>query len=384
MLRIGILLPRSTLFPLIGFDILDGIKSCLGYKQLQDDFKLMIDNIGYGTNENEIYTKVEKFLLEDNCDVIVAVADFRIDEMLAPLFTATNKLLLIVNFGANMPDKWQADPCVITHSLNFCFHTWLTGKMAGAEPTAVSAYLASYYDAGYRQTYTMITGHQSAGAQPTFTHVTPFKRDEFTLDPLQLLFEQHPRVNSLLCLFAGELVVEFYKKVPAYQRQQDLQLYVSPMLLDQTIKNISDQPLQVANVKGYAPWFAGLDNINNKTFCEALQRFCGKKANYFSLLGWETGLLLAGLLSLKDSDNKGGTDLVDQLKKNTYESPRGWLKIDAVTHHSYGPAYLLSCAGNMELNPVREHEGLEQDWQLFTSMNYPEGGSNWRNTYLCI
>ena len=51
MLRIGILLPRSTLFAAIGLDFLNGIKAFLQQYQLSEDIKLITDNIGFGTDK---------------------------------------------------------------------------------------------------------------------------------------------------------------------------------------------------------------------------------------------------------------------------------------------------------------------------------------------
>lgn len=75
MVRAGILLPRSTLFPAIGLDILNGIKSCLKQHGIQDEFIFKTDNIGFGIEEAEIYTKAERMLLQEDADLVIVVAD---------------------------------------------------------------------------------------------------------------------------------------------------------------------------------------------------------------------------------------------------------------------------------------------------------------------
>ena len=128
MLRAALLLPRSTLFPAFGIDILNGIKSCLKHNGVQQEIDVRTDNIGFGLDEADIYTKAEKFLLQEDVDLVMVVADVRICELLEPLFTATNKILMMVNTGANFPETWQGSPTTLVHSANFCLHTHLTGR----------------------------------------------------------------------------------------------------------------------------------------------------------------------------------------------------------------------------------------------------------------
>lgn len=134
MLRIGLLLPCSTLFPSLGLDFNNGIKEFLKSYVINDDVSFIMDNIGFGINEQEVYTKAEKMLLQDDVDVLILFADSRIAELLQPLFTACHKILLVVNFGANFPENWTPAPTTITHSLNFCWHARLTGQLAARKP----------------------------------------------------------------------------------------------------------------------------------------------------------------------------------------------------------------------------------------------------------
>lgn len=61
MLSIGILTPRSTLYPALTFDILNGLKTSLAHSNISNDITLVTENIGFGTDEAEIYTKAEKW-----------------------------------------------------------------------------------------------------------------------------------------------------------------------------------------------------------------------------------------------------------------------------------------------------------------------------------
>jgi branched-chain amino acid transport system substrate-binding protein len=314
----------------------------------------------------------------------VLCADTKITEMLQPLFTASNKILLAVNFGANFPDNWQPAPTTITHSLNFCLHTRLAGMLAAEENNKQAANVVSYFDGGYRQCYCMLQSHQENGGIPVFNHITAHKTAEFTLAPLAEFLEQNSAVNNLLCLFAGDMAEMFYREVSPLQKKYNLNLYVSPMMLDESLKTTLGSAFSIENVKGYIPWHSSLNNTANDIFKETISA-SGLSANYFTLLGWETGMLLNEILRLNNAGNINATAVVKSLTETSFDSPRGWMKIDAATQYSYGPSYLADCKNNIEISIGNEKENIDAAWTAFTNEKLPPGeSSSWRNTYLCI
>ncbi len=383
-LRTGMLMPRSTLFPSLGLDILGGLKENLKQQKVFDDIKLFTDNIGFGTNEQEVYSKAEKMLLQDDADIVLLCADTRMTELLQPLFTASNKILLAVNFGANFPDNWEPASTTITHSLNFCMHTGLTGKLAAEQTNKQAANVISYYDGGYGQCYCMLTHHQANGGLPVFNHVTAHKAEDFTLEPLALFLEQNSDVNTLLCLFAGDMAEKFYIEVSPLQKKFNLSLYVSPMMLDEILKDSMPEGFNINQVKGFVPWHSSLSNPANNRFIETVSA-AGRSASYFSLLGWDAGLILGEICKQHNNGNTNATKVVRSLTEIFFDSPRGWMKIDPGTNHSYGPSYLAQCKNKLEIMVGHEAENMEAAWREFTKEKLPPGeSSSWRNTYLCI
>lgn len=381
MMKVGLLTPRSTLFPHLSTDWLSGLKIFLKHHGVADDFSLSIDNIGFGTDEQDIYSKAEKMLLQEDADLVVLFADNYAAEMLAPLFSATNKLLLVVNFGANFPDNQEPASTVIYHSLNFCFHAGLTGKLAASGKSKNAINAVSYYDGGYRQCFCMLNGHQSNGGVPVFNHITHLRLSEFTLAPIAEFAENNPDVATLLCLFSGEQAERFYDEIGAIQEKHPFQLFVSPMMLDETLK----LPVEMSgiNASGYVPWHSSLGNSANIQFKEIFTKATGKSVNYFSLLGWETGMLLSMIREKYNGNNAAETIVL--LKQEVINSPRGSLKLDGNTHQTYGPSYLAVINSTRSIEIQEEIKMLDEEWQLFCEIKLGAGeSSSWRNTFLCI
>lgn len=381
MLKVGLLTPRSTLFPHLSTDWLSGLKNYLKHQGVANDFSLSIDNIGFGTDEQDIYSKAEKLLLQEDADVVVLFADNYAAEMLTPLFSATNKLLLVVNFGANFPDNQEPPPTVIYHSLNFCFHAGLTGKLAASAKSKNAINAVSYYDGGYRQCFCMLNGHQSNGGVPVFNHITHLRLSEFTLTPIAEFIQNNPGEATMLCLFSGDQAERFYHDIGTILEKHPFPLFVSPMMLDETLK----LPMEMSgiNASGYIPWHSSLDNRANTLFKEIFTKATGKSVNYFSLLGWETGMLLAMIREKYTGNNAAETVVL--LNQEVINSPRGSLKVDANTHQIYGPSYLAVIRGTGSIALEGEMKMPDEEWQLFSAIKLGVGeSSSWRNTYLCI
>lgn len=385
MLRAGLLLPRSTFYPSLGIDFFNGFKESLKNNKIKEDIILITDNIGFGVNEQEIYTKAEKMILQDDVDLIILFADVLITELLQPLFTATNKILLTVNFGANFPENWTASPSAITHSLNFCWLATSTGELAAKETNKQAINVVSYYDGGYRQCFCMLNAHQTNGGIPFYNHITNIKLEDFTIEPVFSVLKENPDINTLLCLFSGDQAEQFYTEIALKPEADNLNIYVSPMMLDEQLKPSVEIAKEAGRIKGYIPWHSSLKNEQNTSFLKYYSENTGNVANYFSLLGWETGLLLNEIKKQHDAGNKNAANIVKALTNITIESPRGSVKTDPATHYTYSSVYLAECNKLPEIKIVDELNNADESWQKFTKTKLlPGESSSWRNTYLCI
>ncbi|MEK7226601.1 MAG: hypothetical protein AAB221_13090, partial [Bacteroidota bacterium] len=141
MPTIGVLLPGSTLYPSIGMDFLQGIRSCIKFHQYPP-VDIQVQAINFGLKNDEIYAAAEKFLLVNNADVVVAYAGDYHAEKLSPLFAAAGKLLMIANGGANYPVYNERITHTLFHSLNDCLYCFMTGKYAARQEGGHGAILA--------------------------------------------------------------------------------------------------------------------------------------------------------------------------------------------------------------------------------------------------
>ncbi len=382
MFKIGILLPRSTVYPLIGYDFLDGFKTYLIEFGLNDKVEVTTENIGFGLDEAEVYSKNEELILKNNADIVIAFIDGRYAEMLQPLYFATGKILILVNMGAYYPDIVTTNSNVIFLNYSIAFNSMLTGKLAASENKLKAIMATSFYDGGYLPGHAMINRYLQLGGALVSNFVSHFKPSNFDITPIKNVIETSPETQTLLCLYSGDVSPLFYKEISLLQKTKELHLYVSPMMLDETLKTILGDEFTINNAKGYTAWYSQLDNQQNTLFKEKFEQQTNRQVGIFSLLGWEAGMLLQQINIMKE-DGKKSTEIIANLTGQVLQSPRGWLKLDKNTNETYGPSYLITVQDNFDLSVKKCFENVEEDRTTFIA-NKPEGGSSgWRNTYLC-
>lgn len=382
MLKAGLLLPRSTVYPLIGHDFLDGIKASLAESGILKDVEFISSNIGFGIDEADVYARNEELLLQQNVDLVVAFIDGRSAEMLQPLFTATGKILLIVNMGAHYSYDSLPSSTMLCHTFDTAFNCRLTGRLAAAESHPKAVFATSYYDAGYLQCFAMATRYLKEGNSITYNFISDFRPADFNTTVLQTYLQENLSDDTLLCLFSGDVSPLIYKDLADLQKNRELHFYVSPMMLDESLKTAMGKDFRIDKVKGYTAWNSRLDNEFNHIFQSAFRSFSGREAGIISLLGWETGTILRSIIGLFNEGIKG-TEAVKKLLQSTFESPRGWLRFDEETQQTYSPSSLVSISGNFEMNIEKTLEDTGAERKEFIAEK-PEGAaSGWRNTYLC-
>jgi ABC-type branched-subunit amino acid transport system substrate-binding protein len=186
----------------------------------------------------------------------------------------------------------------------------------------------------------------------------------------------------LLCIFDTLPASLFYKHLNSYEGAGDLQLYVSPMMLEpKALENLPEG--FKFSVDGYLPWHFSIESEANQHFIDVCRQQTKKDANIFSLLGWETGMILQQIHLNCKEDCRDGTVVTESLKKNNITGPRGQMKLDPVTQYFIAPAIKCSIQKNSAETGMEYNINIENEWEGFVQEPSDGVGSGWTNTYLC-
>jgi branched-chain amino acid transport system substrate-binding protein len=382
MNKIGFLLPRSTFYDTIGFDLFEGLK--LGLQQLgRDDVKIVTENIGFGADKQQCYRSAEKLLLEENVNLVIAYIGHRTAELLRPLFLAANKMLIVLDSGASLASEWPSCPNIFYLSLHNALGAWMSAKNATKEGYKSGGMVSGYYDGGYLHTYSISKSFEATGGNINFNQVTGYKEDDFTMSPLKNHLMQYPN-SALLSLFSGDFVQWYFREIKKEFEGENLPIYLSPFGLEETMLQNAVYPSN--KIKGVTSWSTKIENEKNKLFLTTLESI-GKKSNFFSLLGWESAQLAIEIIELSFKHSHKIISIANELQLFEFETPRGKIYFDSKTNTSISPLYevtVIESNGMCELKLDNQIQNIKEEFEKMCALPLDNVTSAWYNSYTCI
>jgi branched-chain amino acid transport system substrate-binding protein len=382
MQNIGILLPRSSYYATIGFDLFQGLKS--GLQQLgRDDIRIVSENIGFGADRQQAYRSAEKLLLEENVGIVFAYIGHRTAQLLRPLFMSANRLLIVLDAGAHLAHEWPVSPNVFYHSLHNALGAYLAGGLAVREGLKQGAMVTGYYDGGYLQTFACDKGLTDAGGETVFNVATGYTETDFKLDELVNHVSNHPEA-CLLPIFSGDFASWFYRDIKKLFPEKLPQIYASPFALEESM--LAQSIFPGTGMRGIATWSKHLDNSENKIFIETLLE-TGREPNLFSLLGWEAATLALEALDNMKAHKNNARLAGEQLKQFSFQSPRGKVVFHAGTQTSLAPLFEVEVKpddqGHCCLHLTREVSEYAEAYEKMIGHSLENNISGWFNSYTC-
>jgi branched-chain amino acid transport system substrate-binding protein len=371
--RIGLLLPRSTDYPSMGVDILDGMKGyTLNIEGNTVDFKT--ENTGFGENPALTYEKAEKLLLEEAVDVLVTYSSATNAELLYNLAPVYGKPLVFLDAGMQMP-LGPASPSCYHISLQGLHACRTAGAMAG-EGNRKVLLASSFYDGGYLGPWAYDKGLSEAGGAVCANYVSGYKEAEFTIDPYISLLQSSDPASVAAC-FSSYLAKLFLTALGAKNKEAiGVPFYCAPFMAEEQM--LGECVFPGGDFYTVVPWATTLQNDQQSVFSGYFREKKKKTANIFHLLGWEAGIVVSQILKAGDASLPGFT----------YSSPRGQVAIHPGTHYTYAPLYhgRITGDGNGRCRlEIGEATAVSAgDHERMMSDKPSQQHSGWRNNYLCI
>jgi branched-chain amino acid transport system substrate-binding protein len=371
--RIGFLLPRSTEFPSMSFDLLDGLRTHLSILGLSD-CQIFTNNIGFGDDASLTHSAAEKLILENDVHVIVAYATSLNAETLYGLADTCSRPFLFLDAGMEV---FEAAPNP------HCFHLTLQGLEAcvrlgkqAAEVASSVLSASSFLDGGYRSTWAFQLGLESKGGSFSGHFISHYLPAEFTMVPFtnQILQDKPQAVLASYSSYLNQLFLTKLKDEP--ESSHSIPFYCAPFMADEQL--LESIPFPGGTLHTIVPWASSLDNPSNTQFISSILSAKKKKANLFHLLGWEAASVVQRIVSGNDSALGGWS----------FESPRGTVSFHPETNCAYAPLYTgFIAAGENGKSSLQIREMTEvhaDDHRKLFFMRPTDGYSRWKNNYFCI
>ena len=378
--KIGLLLPRSVIYPRISFDIANGLKFGLANNDIKN-IEIKTENIGLCNDTKQIYASCEK-LLFDGANIIAGYVNPSTATALEPLFAAADALFIALDSGMHYPVELVKNPHILTLSLDgaLCNHAIAT-KVTGDNMKNIS-FTCSFYDSGYRSALPFTTSINETGGRIVSNYISALKRADFSLAKLEEQVKEKD-CDAIFTSSCGDMAQDFFDHLATSKTLLEYPIYGSSFMAEEEWLAKINYP--GTDIKVCVPWAKKLDNAANHKFIETMTTN-KSRANIFSLLGYDAATIISKIINANDVDE--ALVILDGLE---IDSPRGKSMVDSTYNHIYAPIYLgwIQKDENSKfcmLDPRERILNLDKLRRLqYNDITASEGVyTSWVNAYPCL
>lgn len=369
--KIGILLPQSKQYPSLDRDFMRGIK-------LNDlGVKFFIESIGIGADEKVIIEKMQKLSLQEDISIFIGFFGHRNIESVYDYATNNNLFLLVTDIGSTLPYASQKKQGIYINSFGIAESSYHLGSYFASQNYKNIATSSSYYDSGYGINQAIEMALYQNDSQFSGHYITPLNPRENEADCMQeILAPLKP--DAVFAFHSGIYAEEHASYLTKNRLAQDYPFYFTSFSISDKIKDENKEALQ--NIMVVSTWSDNLRSKKNISFVEKHKAIFHQAPSIFSLLGYETGIILENIL--KDTDGVPSLEQLIEKMEEAPEGPRGKMHFHPETNRTSFDSYIFKIKDDgIQIETVLKNDG--QFIQNIMSDQQPQSTGGWHNAYLC-
>ncbi len=324
-LKVGAIVPFTRHFFAFGRDLTTGLSLALSHTP----FSVQLHSMEYGTTITEAYDAAD-VLLKEGVDVIVATIGTKGTETLSELCATAERPLIIANTGEDAVRNIAATPFTFHNTLNNWQAAYALGQWAAYNRGQRAMTIGGFYDSGYDNFYAFEAGFVAAGGDVVGRHISSATPDKYEFDGVVEAVRTY-QPDFVFAAYSGNTTNRFLNDVTG-------QLGV-PVLGAPFLTEFYPAP----DIYSVGAWSPALKTSATASFLDLYQKSTGEAPSAISLLGWDTGTLIA--TAFQNAGSTEGRALQAALRTASCASPRGMLRMDAATQSVSGPLYLRRSDG---------------------------------------
>lgn len=378
-LLLGVMLPRSSVYPELATGYLTGLDLALGGVRTPAGagVKLITANIGSGASAR---AQADHLAARD-ADLAVALTIPGVAADIQDRLSGSGIPLLSTGLGENLTRDADRRAGLYSHSLGHWLGAYRLGYWA-AQSVGRRAFLASScYDSGYDAPYMFRLGFEGGGGEVVASRVTHLPEQPGNVS--QAIEDiKTTRPDLVYAAYNGRPAVDFVRAYGAAGLRRTIPLLGSAFLTDRSI--LGAQGDDAVGIRTASALASGLRRPAYAAFEAAYRRRIKLIPDELALLGYETGQLIAAGLASGGKFDPGR--FTAALSRAVVQSPRGTVAMSPTSHTTTGPLFLRQ---------VEVHGGAVRNG-LIGTLSQPEEPHNpvtalqasvrtgWLNAYLCI
>lgn len=344
-LKIGILLPYSDIYAVLGESITEAIKMYFeenGNEAGGRPVEFIEED--EGTAPDVALQKAQKLVEQDEVDLVVGIVSSGVLLGVRDYFHDNQKLLIVANAGANELSRNLKSPYIWRTSFTNWMAPYSMGGWAAANVGTRAAISVPDYAAGNNNITGFTNSFTAAGGEIVLEQRTPFPNMG---DPAPFIAELADSGADLVYSFySGGAAVTFVTAYSQFGLSGQIPLLAAGFMTEEDV--LPAQGDAANGIRTTLHWSYVLDNPENNAFKEAYRNRTGNDANVFGVQGYDTARVVKDMLDLVEGDTSDVEAMIDALGNVSFNSPRGPFRLDA---NSQAPEH------NMYLREVQTIDG---------------------------
>jgi len=375
-LRVGVVVPESSLYPLMGENLVAGMKLSFaeaGWRETQ----LVVEKADNGS----AITQAQKLLTQGKIDVLAGMINPLVVNHLRKELEQSGTLYINMEGGANSYIPRDESPFVFHSSLGYWQANWALGAWAATAMGKRAFVLTSLYESGYDAHYSFPQGLEQGGGKVIGREVVLSPSDKELTSLMAAIVAARP--DFVFASFCGREAVNFIRAYGAAGFSGRIPLIASGFTVDDML--LPAMGISALGVKSCLSWSPSITTQENAAFLKGYVRQNRREADQFALLGYDTGNLITAAVKAAKGTVLRNDKLKQALETVDIASPRGNMQIDPRTGNTTTPLYLREVryeGGQLRNTVIAELPGLAAVEER-ADQNVMTAQSGWINTYLC-
>jgi branched-chain amino acid transport system substrate-binding protein len=321
-IKIGVLAPSSNYFPRFSKNLISvlnyGLEACSGL-----DYELCIEPAGFNAREQEVNTKLQELLISHQVDLVIAPLNTGLLCNIKKTLSDEQVPLIAITLGEDVVFQDAQGPLIFVNSYNLWQSTWLSGYRCAEKYGPKISSITAFHDAGYGMAFALGLGLEAKEGALILAQVT--HRDGPDQDPseaIQELINTNP--DAVMAFYSGRETLSFLQVMKETGANGRFPMLTLPFTVDHALQAESGD--LAVGLTSISSW--NFNAPEAKAFINGHQARTGCPVNGYTLLAYESGLLIANAMQQIGSNQSLHTHLPEALTSAEINGPRGCLKLD--------------------------------------------------------
>ena len=331
-IRIGVMLPYSGTFALLGQNITEAMELAMAERN-NGGCNVEYIQLDSEADPSRGPENARRLIDRDLVDILVGPVHSGVAMGMVQVVRETGTPLIIPNAGVRQATAELCAPNIFRTSFSNWQPAYPSGTVAYDRGARTAVTLSWDYGAGHQATEAFAESFEAAGGEVVEQLFIPFPDTNF-----QPLLTQIAGIqpDAVFVFFAGGGAVQFVNDYDDAGLKDTIPLYGSGFLTEGVLDAQGDAAEGLLTTLHYAD---GLDNPVDAHFREAFEAATGRESDVYAMQGYDTGQLIAQALEAV-SCNVGDLDaLSEAMASATIESPRGTFNMSS-SHNPVQDIYL--------------------------------------------